>query len=70
MGSTGKVFLEFKGGLALSFAIDRKMSVHRGKQGFEHTKVKGRPISEAISKVWRNQRNKESVKKWLCLSRA
>lgn len=70
MGSTGKVFLEFRGRLILNFATDMKMSSHHERQGFEHGKVKGKPISEAISPAWRNQRSKESAKQWLCVTRA
>lgn len=70
MGSSGKVFLEFRGGLALSFAIDMETSSHHERLGFEHRKIKGKPISEAISKVWRNLRSEESAQAWLCLSRA
>lgn len=70
MGSTGKVFLEFRGRLILNFAIDMKMSSHHERQGFEHGKIKGKPISEAISPVGRNQRSKESAKQWFCVTRA
>lgn len=65
-----QVFLEFRGGLILNFAIDMKMSLHHERQGFEHGKIKGKPISEAISPAWRNQRSKESAKQWFYVTRA
>lgn len=55
--------MEFREGLTMSFAIDMKMSSDHERQGFEHTKIKGKPITEAISIVWRDQTGKESAKK-------
>lgn len=65
-----QVLLEFRGGLILNFAIDRKMSLHHERQGFEHGKIEGKPIAEAINPAWRDQRSKESAKQWFCVTRA
>lgn len=35
----------------MSFAIDVKMGSDHEKQGLEHTKIKGKPISEARSNM-------------------
>lgn len=66
-GSEGKAFLEFRGGLSIS--LDEN-GFRPERQGFEQTKINGKPISEAISKVWRDKKGKESAKKWLNLTRA